>query len=178
MYQLIDDASRYDVGTDAYAKGGNSTNSEDVLARTINAHGAPKELLSDTSSAFNQLRGRRIGAVEIFLASKGTMPISGLPGRPTTQGKNEHSHQTMSRFLDANRPATLEQLRSRIRRFRDHYNNRRPHQALENTTPASAWDRLEHTPAVEPIPMTVLEAKASQYLQQRTRRNLDLDRRH
>lgn len=25
-----------------------------------------------------------IGAVEIFLASQGTMPISGLPGKPTT----------------------------------------------------------------------------------------------
>lgn len=55
--------------------------------------------------------------MEIFLASKGTMPISGLPGRPTTQGKNERSHQTLIRFLDANRPATLEALRARISRF-------------------------------------------------------------
>ena len=39
--------------------------------------------------------------------------------------------QTLIRFLDANQPLALEQLRTRITRFRDHYNNRRPHQALD-----------------------------------------------
>ncbi|RFA11651.1 IS481 family transposase [Subtercola boreus] len=176
VYQILDDASRYDVGSDGYARHENSTDAQDVLGRAIAAHGAPKELLSDNSLAFNQLRAGRIGSVEIFLASKGTMPISGLPGKPTTQGKNERSHQTLIRFLDADRPATLEQLRARIRRFREHYNNRRPHQALEQATPRAAWDLLEHTPATEPIPLTVLEAKASQYRQVRARRQSDLGR--
>ncbi|MEB0268034.1 integrase core domain-containing protein, partial [Cryobacterium sp. 10I5] len=108
--------------------------------------------------------------------SKGTMPISGLPGKPTTQGKNERSHQTLIRYLDADRPVTLEQLRARIQRFREHYNNRRPHQALEHATPRAAWDLLEHTPATEPIPLSVLEAKASEYRQARARRQSDLHR--
>lgn len=82
--------------------------------------GAPREVLSDNSFAFNQLRQGRIGAVETFLASKGAMPISGLPGKPTTQGKNERSHQTLIRFLDANTPASLETVRALLRRFRDH----------------------------------------------------------
>lgn len=81
--------------------------------------------------------------MEVFLASRGTMPITGLPGRPTTQGKNERSHQTMTRFLNANRPGTLEQLRERITRFREHYNHRRPHQALDQATPRTAWDLLD-----------------------------------
>jgi Integrase core domain. len=176
VYQLLDDASRYDVGTDAFARHENSADAKDVLGRAIAAHGAPKELLSDNSLAFNQLRYGRIGSVEIFLASKGTMPISGLPGKPTTQGKNERSHQTVTRFLDAARPATLEQLRARIGRFREHYNNRRPHQALEQATPRAAWDLLEHTPATEPIPLSVLEAKASEYRQARAKRQSDLGR--
>lgn len=176
VYQLLDDASRYDVGTDAYARHENISDAKDVLGRAIAAHGAPRELLSDNSLAFNQLRYGRIGSVEIFLASKGTMPISGIPGKPTTQGKNERSHQTLIRFLDADRPATLEQLRARIGRFREHYNNRRPHQAIEQATPRAAWELLEHTPASEPIPLTVLEAKASEYRQARARRQSDLDR--
>ena len=147
-----------------------------MLARAIAADGAPKELLSDNSSAFNQLRSGRIGSVEIFLASHGTMPISGLPCKPTTQGKNERSHQTLVRFLNADRPATLEQLRARIGKFREHYNNRRPHQALEQATPWAAWDLLAHTPATEPIPLTVLEAKASEYRQARARVQSDLGR--
>lgn len=176
IYQLLDDATRVDVGTNACAREENSPDAKTVLAAAIAAHGPPQEVLSDNSLAFNQLRQGTIGAVEIFLASKDSMPISGLPGKPTTQGKNERSHQTLIRFLDANRPATLEQVRSRIRRFRDHHNTRRPHQALNDATPATAWSLVEHTPATEPVPMAVLEAKAAEYRQARMLRQGQLDR--
>lgn len=176
IYQLLDDATRFDVGTNAHERDENSTDAKDVLAAAITAHRPPQEVLSDNSLAFNQLRQGTIGAVEVFLASKGTMPISGLPGKPTTQGKNERSHQTLIRFLDANRPTTLDQVRSRIRRFRDHYNTRRPHQALNDATPATAWNLVEHTPATQPAPMAVLEAKASEYRQARMLRQGQLDR--
>ena len=176
IYQLLDDATRFDVGSDAFERNENSADARRVLERAIDTYGAPQELLSDNSSAFNQLRQGRIGSVEIFLASRGTMPISGIPGKPTTQGKNERSHQTLLRFLDANTPGTLQQLRSRIATFRDHYNNRHPHQALNDATPRAAWDLLEHTPATEPISLMVLEAKASEYLQVRRARQGDLHR--
>ena len=174
IYQLLDDATRFDVGTGAHARHENSADAKQVLEQAISEYGAPQELLSDNSLAFNQLRQGGIGAVEIFLASRGTMPISGLPGRPTTQGKNERSHQTLMRFLDANPPGTLEQLRERIKRYREHYNHRRPHQALNQATPKAAWELLEHTPATEPIPLVVLEAKAAQYRQVRRLRHSGL----
>lgn len=176
IYQLLDDATRYDVGTHACARHENSADAKLILERAIGEHGAPKELLSDNSYAFNQLRQGKIGSVEVFLASRGTMPISGLPGRPTTQGKNERSHQTLTRFLDANPSATLGQLQQRITKFREHYNCRRPHQALGQSTPRTAWELLEHTPATEPIPLTVLEAKAAEYRDRRRLRQQDLDR--
>lgn len=176
IYQLLDDSTRFDVGTTAHIRAENSTDAKSVLADAIAAHGAPQEVLSDNSSAFNQLRQGTIGAVEVFLASHGTMPISGLPGKPTTQGKNERSHQTLVRFLDANRAATVEQLRRIIRRFRDQYNSRRPHQSLNDATPTQAWNLVEHTPATEPIPMAVLEAKAREYLQARLQRQNQLNR--
>lgn len=138
-----------------------------VLAETIKAYGAPQEVLSDNSKAFNQLRSGCIGSVEIFLASKGTMPITGIPGRPTTQGKNERSHQTLQRFLEANKPQDLAEAQKLIQRYREHYNQRRPHQSLNQATPQTAWDMLEHTPAVEPLPLAVLEAKAAEYLSKR-----------
>lgn len=168
IYQLLDDATRYDVGTWAYTRHENSADAQRVLERAIDQYGAPQELLSDNSLAFNQLRQGRVGAVEIFLASRGTMPITGLPGKPTTQGKNERSHQTLVRFLDAHKPANLEQLRARISRYREHYNNRRPHQSLDQATPGTAWELLAHTPAAEPIPVAVLQGKAARYRQLRT----------
>ena len=175
VYQLLDDATRFDVGTTAHSRAENSADAHQVLAAAIAEYGAPKEVLSDNSFAFNQLRQGRIGAVETFLASKGAMPISGLPGKPTTQGKNERSHQTLIRFLDANTPASLEAVLALLRRFRDHYNNRRPHQSVGGATPATAWELLAHTPATEPIPMAVLEAKAADSLSKRIRLRTNLD---
>ena len=54
-----------------------------------------------------------------------------------------------------------------LRRYLEHYNQRRPHQSLNQATPQKAWELLEHTPATEPIPMVVLEAKAAEYLMKR-----------
>ncbi|MBP2399798.1 transposase InsO family protein [Glutamicibacter protophormiae] len=119
--------------------------------RAIAEYGAPQEVLSDNSKAFNQLRSGRFGSVEIFLASKGSMPITGLPGRPTTQGKNERSHRTLQRFLTANMPQDLADVQRLLKRYREHYNNRRPHQPLNQATPQAAWELLEHTPATKPI---------------------------
>ncbi|QOD04377.1 integrase core domain-containing protein [Pseudarthrobacter sp. BIM B-2242] len=115
------------MGTWANARHENSADAQRVLERAIDQYGAPQGLLSGNSLAFHQLRLGRVGAVEFFLASRGTLPITGPPGKPTTQGKNERSHQTLVRFLDAHRPTNLEQLRARICRYREHYNNRRPH---------------------------------------------------
>ena len=176
VYQLLGEATRYDVGTWAYQLEENSTDAQHVLATAIDVHGAPQEVLSDNSLAFNQLRQGRIGSVEVFLASKGTMPISGLPGKPTTQGKNERSHQTLQRFLQADRPGSLEQLRERITRYRQRYNHRRPHQSLNQSTPHTAWELLAHTPATGPLALAVLEAKAAEYRQVRRLRGLELGR--
>ncbi|MFS0086519.1 hypothetical protein ACL1GF_15260, partial [Corynebacterium striatum] len=41
------------------------------------------------------------------------------------QGKDERSHQTMTRFLDARSPTTLAQVQQLIVDYRDFYNTRR-----------------------------------------------------
>ncbi|KSU67746.1 hypothetical protein AS038_01185 [Arthrobacter sp. NIO-1057] len=95
------------------------------------------------------------------------MSITGLPGRPTIQGKNERSHRTLQRFLTANKPQDLADVQRLLKRYGEHYNKRRPHQALNQATPQAAWELLEHTPATEPIHLSVLEAKAAEYLSKR-----------
>ena len=91
-------------------------------------------------------------------------------------GQGRTLHQTLVRFIDANRAATVEQLRRSIRRFRVQYNSRRPDQSLNDATPTQAWNLVEHTPATEPIPMAVLEAKAREYLQAPLQRQNQLNR--
>lgn len=130
VYQLIDDASRLDVGSRAFQRHENSQDAKEVLMLAIIEYGAPQEVLSDNSKAFNQLRSGTVGSVEIFLASKGSMPITGLPGRPTTQGRNKRSHRTLQCFLKANKPQDVAGAQKLLRRYWEHYNKRRPHQSL------------------------------------------------
>ena len=75
--------------------------------------------------------------------------ITGKPGKPTTQGKNERFHQTLFRYLDRQPLAeTLEQLQSQVDAFDRIYNTERPHQGLPGRiTPQQAWDA---TPVAEP----------------------------
>lgn len=88
---------------------------------------------------------------------------------PTTQGKNERSHQTICRFLDAHAPQSFEQVLTLIGRYREYYNDRRHHQALPGEmTPGQAWDAVEHHPSDgKTIPHADLIAKAVAYRDQR-----------
>ncbi len=118
--------------------------------------------------AFNQSRRGVIGQTELFLAARGCHGIAGSVRHPQTQGKNERSHQTLIRFLDAHTPKTLEQLSILLVKYREHYNYRRRHQALKigitYLTPGQAWEAGEHRGSDGiPIDITVLEAAAMTY---------------
>lgn len=82
----------------------------------------------------------------------GVKAITGKPGRPTTQGKNERFHQTLFKWLDKQPIAqSLEQLQEFVDRFDLIYNTKRPHQALpEWITSQQSWDATEL--AAEPRP--------------------------
>lgn len=90
---------------------------------------------------------------------------AGRGSHPQTQGKNERSHQTILRFLNANAPDTLERLTALIADYCTYYNYRRRHQALPGSmTPGQAWDAAEHHPTDgTPISHDVLQARADSY---------------
>ncbi|WP_255579442.1 integrase core domain-containing protein [Cryobacterium sp. PAMC25264] len=165
VYQLLDDSTRFDVGTMCFATPENGTDAITTLRSAFTDHGVPKELLSDNGTAFNQARRGNISATERFLADRGCLGITGRGSHPQTQGKNERSHQTILRFLDANAPDTLEQLTALIIDYRAYYNYRRRHQALPGSmTPGQAWGAAEHRPADgTPISHDVLQARADSY---------------
>lgn len=164
IYQLVDDATRFDVGTQCFPNPENSLDAVTVVRSAIEEYGAPQELLSDNSSAFNQLRQGSIGALEAFLASKGCLAISGRPAHPQTQGKNERSHSTLLKYLRVHQPSTLDEAALRIEMFRKHYNTKRPHQGLPgHVTPFQAWEMIDHAPATEPLDPSVLAQRVQLY---------------
>lgn len=148
IFQLIDDHSRLAVASHV-AAGETSEGALTVAKKGIAARGVPQRLLSDNAMALNPSRRGWEGQLVTYLTSLGVEPITGKPGKPTTQGKNERAHQTLFRYLDKQPLAdSLEELQAQVDAFDQIYNNHRPHQGLPGRiTPQAAWDA---TPVAEP----------------------------
>lgn len=140
IFQLIDDHSRLSLASHV-ATGETSQGALSVVRKAITAHGVPQRFLSDNGTALNPTRRGWQGQLVSYLTSLGVEPITGKPGRPTTQGKNERFHQTLFRWLDKQPLATsIQELQQHVDQFDLIYNTERPHQGLPGRlTPAQAW---------------------------------------
>src|SRR3954464_7289948 len=150
VYQLLDDKSRFIVASHVEI-GETTSGALTVLGKGIAAFQVPHRLLSDNGTAFNQTRmGRRSQLVE-HLQALGCRAITGKPGHPQTQGKDERLHAATQRWLRAQPEAqSISELRAQIDYFDHAYNHERPHQALAMRTPAQALS--DGPTALEPIP--------------------------
>lgn len=143
----LDDHSRYLLSCTAHAP----VTGDDVVTvflGLIEAYGPPASTLTDNGSVYtSRFTGGR-NAFEYVLPLLGVRQKNGSPGHPQTQGKTERFHQTLQRWLRARPPArTLTELQAQLDEFREHYNQRRPHRALQRRTPAEAY---QATPKAAP----------------------------
>jgi putative transposase len=148
IFQLIDDHSRLALAS-LVASGETSAAAIIVVSVAIERHGVPQKFLSDNGAALNPTRRGRTGALVEFLKAKGVQPITGKPGKPTTQGKNERFHQTLHRYLHRQPPAlSMAALQTQIDAFDHYYNTERVHQGLKaGHTPQDAWNATPQSTA-------------------------------
>ena len=153
VFQIIDDHSRLAIAS-LVADAETSHAAVRVVQAGIDRHGVPQRFLSDNGLAFNPTRRVKSGQLVDMLLALGVEPITGKPYKPTTQGKNERSHQTLQRYLRA-RPAaaTIADLQRAVDAYDEYYNTHREHQGLSgNSTPREAWNRT--ATAAAPTPPT------------------------
>jgi transposase InsO family protein len=135
----LDDHSRYLLSATVHQP----LTGDDVVAvflDVIGDHGAPASTLTDNARIYTARFGGGRNAFEYLLPLLGVTQKNGAPGHPQTQGKIERFHQTQKRWLAA-RPAarTLPELQDQLDAFRAHYNEHRPHRALQRRTPGDAY---------------------------------------
>ncbi|HSS59864.1 MAG TPA: IS481 family transposase [Candidatus Limnocylindrales bacterium] len=135
----LDDHSRYLLSCTAHEP----VSGDDVVTvflGLIDQYGTPASTLTDNGSVYtSRFTGGR-NAFEYVLALLGIRQKNGSPGHPQTQGKTERFHQTLQRWLRARPTArTLAELQQQLDAFREHYNERRPHRALNRGTPGDAY---------------------------------------
>jgi transposase InsO family protein len=135
----LDDHSRYLLSCTAHQP----VTGDDVVATflaVIDDHGAPASTLTDNGRVYTARFGGGRNAFEYLLPLLGIRQKNGSPGHPQTQGKTERFHQTLQRWLNARPPAhNITQLQRQLDEFRDHYNEQRPHRALDRRTPGHAY---------------------------------------
>jgi transposase InsO family protein len=135
----LDDHSRYLLSATVHAP----VTGDDVVTvflGLIEQYGPPTSTLTDNGAVYtSRFTGGR-NAFEYVLPLLGVRQKNGSPGHPQTQGKTERFHQTLQRWLRA-RPtaASVAELQRQLDEFRGHYNEQRPHRALQRRTPGDAY---------------------------------------
>jgi transposase InsO family protein len=117
-------------------------------------YGLPASVLSDNGAVFTAAARHGVCAMETELLSLGIAYIHSRPYHPETCGKVERFHQTMKKYLAAQRRArSVPALQDQIDAFVEYYNTVRPHRALERrTTPAHAFAaRKKARPSAAPL---------------------------
>ncbi|NUU08656.1 IS481 family transposase, partial [Leifsonia sp. C5G2] len=135
----LDDHSRYLISCTTHRP----VTGDDVVTSFLTAieqHGIPASTLTDNGRVYTARFGGGRNAFEYLLPLLGVTQKNGSPSHPQTQGKIERFHQTQKRWLAA-RPAatTLTDLQTQLDAFREHYNEHRPHRALNRQTPSQAY---------------------------------------
>jgi transposase InsO family protein len=135
----LDDHSRFLLSLTAHQPVTGDTVVATFL-ETVERHGPPASTLTDNGRVYTARFGGGRNAFEYLLPVLGVRQKNGSPGHPQTQGKIERFHQTLQRWLLARPTArNLTELQRQLDEFSEHYNEHRPHRALNRTTPGSAY---------------------------------------
>jgi transposase InsO family protein len=152
VINLLDDHSRYLLASLA----GPAATGElawDAFELASSRYGLPRQVLSDNGLCFT---GRLHGVEVMFehsLGDLGVELITSGPYHPQTLGKLERFHRTLKDWLaDEGPPWDLEHLQELVDGFRHHYNRQRPHQGIDDDTPAERYGTEPIAPKVIHLP--------------------------
>jgi transposase InsO family protein len=154
ILNFLDDRSRVAIASTALVTV-KSADPVQILHSASNTFGLPASLLSDNAAVFTGRSRRGKVLLELELERLGIVFKHSTPYHPQTCGKVERFHQTLKRFLRKQPPAgSLAELQFQLDAFRDYYNNRRPHRALNRETPTAIFNSLIKAKPTQPPALT------------------------
>ena len=134
---FLDDHSRFIVGSALQATSSSQLVRE-AFEASVNRFGLPEEVLTDNGAQYHSWRGK--SAFTKLLEKRGVRHIVSRPRHPQTLGKTERFWGTLWReCLEPAVFADLDEARTRIGHFIDHYNFQRPHQGIDGLVPADRF---------------------------------------
>ena len=116
------------------------------LRQLFRTYGLPEAIRSDNGAPFASTGIHGLNRLNVWWLQLGISHQRITPGSPQENGAHERLHKTLKAQV-ARPPAANLHLQQRVfNRFHVTYNDLRPHEALEDNTPASRW-----TPSPRPF---------------------------
>jgi transposase InsO family protein len=117
------------------------------LRRLFRAHGLPDAIRSDNGSPFASTGIHGLNGLNVWWLQLGISHQRITPGSPQENGAHERLHRTLKARATKPPAANLNLQQRVFNEFQHTYNALRPHEALDDETPASRW-----TPAARAYP--------------------------
>lgn len=118
-----------------------------VFARLFQEFGLPQRIRTDNGVPFATNTLARLSSLSAWWVRLGVLPDLIEPGKPQQNGRHERMHRTLKAETIRPAAASLAAQQRRFNRFRAEFNHERPHEALDQQTPASCY-----VPSARPMP--------------------------
>jgi len=110
-----------------------------VLEAAFREFGLPHYMRSDNGSPFAARGAGGLSRLSVNLIKAGVTPERIAPGKPQQNGRHERMHLTLLQDVASPPAPSMREQLKRLRDFQRLYNEERPHQALDNATPAERY---------------------------------------
>ena len=110
-----------------------------ALERVFERVGLPAAMRSDNGTPFGSTGAGGLSALAVWWLKLGIEPHYIPPASPQDNGRHERMHRTLKAETSMPAARTAGEQQRRFDRFRRHYNEERPHEALGQGAPARLW---------------------------------------
>lgn len=141
---IMDHASRYLLAIDVYTGTGFEA-AKHSFERVFQQHGLPSRIRSDNGAPFASTGVAGLSRLSVWWIRLGIEPERIERGKPQQNGRHERMHRTLKQALGKTPAANLQALQVQLEAFRQHYNEQRPHESLEQQTPSQRYRTSERT---------------------------------
>jgi putative transposase len=113
--------------------------SKPVFEAAFREYGLPERMRTDNGAPFASNGESGLTGLSVWWIKLGIRPERIAPGKPQQNGRHERMHRTLKQETAAPPAANRRAQQDRFDRFRQEYNEERPHEALEQETPDSCY---------------------------------------
>ncbi len=113
--------------------------SRPVFLRLFQEFGLPRIIRTDNGVPFATTALGRLSLLSVWWIRLGIYPELIEPAHPEQNGRHERMHRTLKAETTHPPRANLPSQQRRFNEFREEYNHERPHEALDQDTPASHY---------------------------------------